>query len=143
MLGQSMKQSSRVCSRETDVYCSFHNHRAAWTWSNNNPSQTELHPHHPRTRVFSLTASHGRKSSPAPLSAPPRPRSPLTDLVYRQQPQGKESMVGQLCRLCPSARFPSSWHIACPGWPGSDSSQSLLPASGPSRPFTRPLPAHL
>lgn len=77
------------------------------------PSKTELHPNHPGTRALSLPSSHGRRSPPAPLSAPPWPHSPPTDLVYRQKPQEKESMAGQLCRSCPSARFLSSWHIVC------------------------------
>lgn len=46
MLGQSMKQNRRVCRGETDVYCSFHNHRAGWIWENNNSFQdrTALKP---------------------------------------------------------------------------------------------------
>lgn len=127
-----MKQDSGVCSWETGV-CSFTITGLHGWGTTRIPSKMELHPNHPRTRALSLTSSHG-SCSLTPLSDLQRPQSPPTYLVYGEQPQGKEYMVGQFVDCTQAPGFPAAGTWLCSSCLSSDPYQSLLPLSEPSLP---------
>lgn len=123
-----MKQNSGVCSWETGV-CSFTITGLHGWGTTRILSKMELHPNHPQTRALSLTSSHG--SCLTPLSDPQRPQSPPTYLVYGEQPQGKEYMVGQFVDCAQAPGFPAAGTWLCSSCLSSDPYQSLLPLSEP------------